>query len=64
MDVDFYPRNYDDNYYGRGYDNYDNYFNRYDYGGYRRPYGYAYAKTSEEKAVVKDDVKKDNKENN
>ena len=36
--------------YGRGY---SSYFNRYGgYSGYRPSYGYAYAKTSEDKAVV------------
>jgi len=53
MEVDFRPR-YEDNYYGRN--SYDNYFSRYDrYDRYDRDrpyYGYAYAKTSEDTAVV------------
>ena len=40
--------------YGRGY---SSYFNRYGgYSGYRPSYGYAYAKTSEDKAVVDTDT--------
>ena len=58
MEVDFYPRSTDGGYYGRDYSGYFN--NRYDrYDGYRRPYyGYAYAKTSEDTAVVENKEEK------
>ena len=51
MEVEFNPR---DSYYGRN--NYDDYFNSrynsYDRYDRDRPYSYAYAKTSEDTAVI------------
>lgn len=63
MEVEFNPR-YEDSYYGRN--NYDDYFNR-RYNSYDRndrPYGYAYAKTSEDTAVIDNAVdEKSSKDN-
>jgi len=60
MEVDFNPR-YGDGGYGRDY---NSYFNRYDnYNRYNRPYyGYSYSKTSEDNAVIDNNLKSENKE--
>ena len=62
MEVEFNPR---DSYYGRN--NYDDYFNsrynsydRYDRYDRDRPYSYAYAKTSEDTAVIDNAVDEKN----
>ena len=60
MEVEFNPR-YEDSYYGRN--NYDDYFNR-RYNSYDRPYSYAYAKTSEDTAVIDNAVDEKSTEDN
>ena len=62
MEVEFNPR-YEDSYYGRN--NYDDYFNRNRYNRYDRDrYGYAYAKTSEDTAVIDNAVDEKSSEDN
>jgi len=63
MEVEFNPR-YEDTYYGRN--NYDDYFNsRYNsYDRPSRPYSYAYAKTSEDTAVIDNAVDEKSSEDN
>ena len=65
MEVEFNPR-YEDSYYGRN--NYDDYFNRNRYNSYSRydrdRYGYAYAKTSEDTAVIDNAVEAKSSEDN
>jgi len=60
MEVEFNPR-YEDSYYGRN--NYDDYFNR-RHNSYDRPYSYAYAKTSEDTAVIDNAVDEKSTEDN
>ena len=54
MEVDFDSR-YGGGSYGRDY---NSYFDRYD--RYNRPYGYAYSKTTEDTAVLDNNLKKSN----
>ena len=60
MEVEFNPR-YEDSNYGRN--NYDDYFNR-RHNSYDRPYSYAYAKTSEDTAVIDNAVDEKSTEDN